>query len=428
MGSFKEKINKAYFDYIYDVKLLPDEKVKVIVEVPGKDLKSFEQIEIEFNCPVKAEVKFYGLVVEKVLIEILFPPYLIGKSFILPIVNVSTKSYKSWAGNIGLVWEGLVKGSKIGFYPYENKLQMMSDLKKYSKENIVDPICDFINNYNVDASVRLKKSIAKFIADKKNLAWRYKSGYDSTIENVLQVPINMEFEESENSSYINFKFYAVGDEWVPLSKIVLDFLAPLSEITAYFNDEGELMSEEEIAEVYKALMEAKTKREAEEKLKAKGKAVKSSADIESDKWDPFKQEKNLKRDEFGFLIDKRKAEFGTKDVDVARKRILEEGHKQYREILIKENSKKPPEPQDTSRWPNAAVWYNEMQGKRFTITGGVQNLSFTEKGELNILKACNPPFVLRFARDQIRLNNGMITSEIQKLMFKFYKLGFLRRV
>jgi hypothetical protein len=420
--TFKDKVNKDYLDFLSSVVVLPDSSVSLIVSAQN-DSGGFEPVEITFSCPTKIELKFMGLLFNKAIVEIIFPQTIIGEMFVLPTVKVSIPTYKPWFGNVGLAWEGLtgVK-NKIGFYPYENSQKMEADIKGYFNDNIVDPLCDFLNNFKTPCSLNLKKNLAKFLTKKDTLKFlKYESVFRKKKFNVIGVPIRSEYDSTQNQSFVSFSFYSIGNgnEWLPVSKILLEFLTYFSEATSYFNSSGELLSEDEL--------EAMLMERNESSGKPKPSKRKTADRIErDDNWDPFKKVEALKRDEFGFQMDKRSAEFGTKDVEVARKSVIQSGSEQMRKILEKERNQEGPEPQDVSRWSSASQWYNDLQGKQFIVTGGGSDLPFKDRGELMLLKGCNPPFILRFARDQIRIKNSMLGSEIQKLMFKFYKMGYLR--
>jgi len=147
-----------------------------------------------------------------------------------------------------------------------------------------------------------------------------------------------------------------------------------------------------------------------------------------DNWNPFKPVKQLKRDEFGFIMDKTRedSEFGTKELLWGIEQVKKAELEKEKELKKQELKEEEVEPQDVSRWPDANAWYNEFQSKKFVIKGDRSKLTFTERGEINMILGCNPPFILRFARDEIRLKYNMIGSDVVKLLFKYYKLGYLR--
>ncbi|MBD3351340.1 MAG: hypothetical protein GF364_07615 [Candidatus Lokiarchaeota archaeon] len=357
-------------------------------------------------------------------VKIEFPQILIGENFTLPQIVISTTSYKPWFGNIGLAWEGLTGNSKkLGFYPYENTIKRTSDIKKYFEEDIVDPLCDLLNNYQSDATKQLKKYVSKLVKGKNKKFWQYPSAFNQNLINTIKVPIRCEYNSSKNQSIISFRFFGVGDEWIPVADIIFNVLDPVSSSTSYFNNEGELLTDAEISEM---LEEMQYKRSTAKKAKKKEKNIK----VVRKDWDPFEAERKLKRDEYGFLMDasREDSEFGSKEVDSAREKVSLLGLKKAREHKKEEVKAVPPDEQDVSRWSSPREWYNELQGKKFTIEGNKAALSFTERGEINLIQGCNPPFILRFARDEIRVKKGQISSQVIKLLYKYYKKGYLRLV
>ncbi|MHA1340661.1 MAG: hypothetical protein ACTSRZ_11025 [Promethearchaeota archaeon] len=422
--NIQDKRNKDYKDYLKSIKVLPEQNYNLIVRLPDKTQKNFNDIPIEYSFPPGVEIRFEGLIIEMAKIDFIIPTTLIGEKFTLPTCSISTKTYKPWIGNIGLAWEGLtgVKG-KLGFYPYESKLKMKEDIKKYFSENIVDPLCDFINNFQTDINQKLFKSIQKYANIKKNKAWFYLSPYDAISKNIIKVPIRCEYSATSNSSNAIFQFFCVGQEWPLLSDIILNILLPISQATAYFNDEGEMLSPEELEELFEEISRQET---LTRKIKKK---EKSEVKVQ-DNWDPFKPVPKVKRDEFGFIMDAKRddSEFGSKELTWGVKQIKEAELKKQKELKKAEIKAEPVEPQDVSRWPNPNAWYNELQFKTFTVKGDRSQLSFKERGEINMILGCGPPFMLRFARDNIRVKYNMLGGDVIKLLFKYYKKGYLRIV
>ena len=71
-------------------------------------------------------------------------------------------------------------------------------------------------------------------------------------------------------------------------------------------------------------------------------------------------------------------------------------------------------------------WYEKYQTSRFVVEGDFSNLSLREKANIKTLQGCNPPFVLKFARDQVRVKKGIPSSKAIQLLFQVYNLGFLK--
>lgn len=377
---------------------------------------------VEFSFPSGVEIHFEGILINDVNISFIIPTFLIGEKFILPTCIVSTKTYKYWVGNIGLAWEGLTGiKNKFGFYPFESKLKMQGDLIKYSSENIVDPLCDFLNNYKTDINERLFKAINNYANIKNSKVWYYESPYNPSQKNIIQVPIRCEFNATLNCSIASFEFFCAGEDWPLLSDIILNVLLPISQSTAYFNEDGNMLSPEQLEQLFEELAH-------QESLTKKVRQKEGDQVKVQDNWNPFKPVKQLKRDEFGFIMDKTRedSEFGTKELLWGIEQVKKAELEKEKELKKQELKEEEVEPQDVSRWPDANAWYNEFQSKKFVIKGDRSKLTFTERGEINMILGCNPPFILRFARDEIRLKYNMIGSDVVKLLFKYYKLGYLR--
>lgn len=420
--SFKSKENKDYFEYLQKVQVQPSKKMVQIVRVPVSKRGDYQNYSINFLCPMHATLHFQGLVVRQIRVDVRFPQILLGENFMLPQIDVSVQTYKPWYGNFGLAWPGSTGDKKkFSFHPYQSRLKRMAEIREYYADDIVDPLCDLLNNYDAPGPNLLRKSIAKFIKGKTEQFWRYQSVFDKSRENVIPLPIECIHSETANKSVAFFRFYCVGDNWPVLSDILFNFLEPISTATSYFDDAGELMSQEEIDRLMAELEKVHDREKAEKK-------VKEFKREKTGPWNPFEQDTKLKRDEFGFLMDARRddSEFGTKDFTAARKEVIKTGMEQQRKLQQAESSQDKPDPQDVSRWGTARNWYNDMQMKKFNVVGGTAGLSFTEKGELNQIQSCDPPFMLRFARDEIRLKGNMVGIKVIKMLFKYYKRGYLR--
>lgn len=420
--SFKSKENKAYFEYLQKVEVSPSKKMTQIVRLPTSKKGDYKNFSVNFNCPIHATLQFQGLVVKVLRVDVKFPQILIGEKFMLPQLDISVETYKPWYGNFGLAWPGLTGDKKkFSFHPYQSRLKRLAEIKEYYAGDIVDPMCDFLNNYDAPGPNLLRKSISKFIKSKTQQFWKYQSAFNKSQFNTMQVPIEGIYNERINKSIAIFRLFCVGDDWPILSEILFEFLEPISSATSYFNADGELMSQDEIDKLMAELEKEHDRSKAEEKVEKFRKEKR-------DPWDPFKQDSRLNRDEFGFLMDVRRddSEFGTKDMSAARKGVIKAGMQQERMVQEKQESIDEVESQDVSRWGTARNWYNEMQMKKFKVVGNSSKLSFSERGEFNLMKACGDSFMLRFARDQIRLKESMVGTQVIKMMFKYYKLGYLR--
>jgi hypothetical protein len=77
------------------------------------------------------------------------------------------------------------------------------------------------------------------------------------------------------------------------------------------------------------------------------------------------------------------------------------------------------------KYPTPEAFFEENQGKRFIVKGETAGLGFLDKSNVEALKNCSPPFILRYARDQIKVRRSLTSSKAIELIFSVYNLGFL---
>ena len=101
------------------------------------------------------------------------------------------------------------------------------------------------------------------------------------------------------------------------------------------------------------------------------------------------KEKKVKRDEFGFFIDKKKG-FSGQDVQTARSSIMDIEKKL--KVQVNNKNQKRENLSHVQNYPSAEAFYNENQGKNFIVKGDAKGLSFIDKANLDVVKSCSPPF------------------------------------
>ena len=142
-------------------------------------------------------------------------------------------------------------------------------------------------------------------------------------------------------------------------------------------------------------------------------------------WDPFKTQEKVKRDEFGFIIRKDdEGGLGTRDLSSARKSLWEI-QKDLEKKRKKDMAQAGPANQNIINYPSAKEFFAKNQMKRFIVKGSYSHLPFSEKSKIEIMKACKPPFVLKFARDKIRLKKRVTSRKAIELIFEVYNMGYL---
>ncbi|MHA1294282.1 MAG: hypothetical protein ACTSQJ_16660 [Promethearchaeota archaeon] len=74
---------------------------------------------------------------------------------------------------------------------------------------------------------------------------------------------------------------------------------------------------------------------------------------------------------------------------------------------------------------NASDWFKEFQMRQFVTIGNGQDLPFRDRGNFRIISALPKPFMLTFARDQLRVKKGTTSSEVIEILFNLFKSGHL---
>jgi hypothetical protein len=91
-------------------------------------------------------------------------------------------------------------------------------------------------------------------------------------------------------------------------------------------------------------------------------------------------------------------------------------------------SKEKVAPRDMShvkKYPSADKWFEENQSKSFIVKGNTTGLPFIDKSNVDLVKTMSSPFMLRYARDQVRVRRTITSIKAVEILFSVYNLGFL---
>jgi hypothetical protein len=408
----QDKENHAYYNYFESSSVSAPEKIKGIAQFPdGKG--NYIDIPYNLETPLEVTIKFGHLLFDSLKIRVEFPTVIFGNRNILPQLVFSVKSQVAYTGSYGLVWEALTgDGGKFAFHPITNKLTKKKDLLTYYEDGTVDMFCDVLNRGQYKQISILRKFIHEIIDGK----YKKQFVYDSKIiadPNFIQVPIIGEYSERTNEHTFILRCWAWGKNWIPPALLVMNIFYPIASILSMFETDGEFIDGAEPKELedYK-----KDKRNLSRKDKAKERK-------KADNFDPFKAPvSRVQRDEFGYMIDTKKG-MGVMDTKAARKSLweiqkeLEEKKKQGGSGEISKAH--------VQNYTNSTEFFEKNQTKRFNVKGDETKLPFRDKSNITLLKSCRPPFILKFARDQIRVKRGVTSKRAVELIYKVYKLGFL---
>ncbi len=414
LTSFKDKKNARLLQYYRGEKPTPSEKVKLTIQYPTEQ-KKFVDVPYELNAIIHTELQVDSLHFEKVDVFFDFPAMLLGSRGIVPQIVYKIKSPVAYPGNMGLVWEAISEDvGKWAFHPFGSKSTMKKDLLGYYKEGVVDQFCDTLNRGNQKAVKTLQNYVSEIANGKNKRFFKYQPD-PMQPNNTILVPIIGEFDEKANITTFSVRSWALGEDWIPAEDVIFNILEPLAIIVSLFDEKGDLKQQTEAKEEIGKLKPVSTGNRRV-LLDVKDRVRDRSSG------DPFKlKEKKVERDEFGFFIDKKKG-FSGQDVQTARSSIMDIEKK------LKVQDEQKPETRDLSHvqnYPSAEAFYNENQGKNFIVKGDAKGLSFIDKANLDVVKSCSPPFILRYARDQIRLKRQLTSAKAMEILFSIYKLGFL---
>ncbi len=404
--------NQAYLEYLSRAQPLPDDKITTTVIMPAGH--AWERHEFSFSCPTHVNFFFMGLPMKSAELNILFPKELFGPNQVNPRLIFRTQLPRAWLGGFG----AFMGPGQIGMFPFDQPATMAQEIAHNAKENLVDKLCDFINNSNEECAKALRSNI-DYLARKWNFLFDYSVQKGS--ENKIPVPLYVLHDTTAHTSTAVLEVFVRKEMWLPPAEAIMRFLEPLVEAACYFDEKGELFPDGPHYEEDYLLSKIK------KSLPSKGTGEEDAVG--------FSPAKHVERDEFGFVISggKKVKEFAGSDLG-SFGQLVDETRKQqdleYQKRLMKSETQKQQLQQSvqgiTQQFKSAQEWFATFQNKRFKLVGDSASLPIKLKGNVSFLQALNPPFILSFARDQLRLKRSITSTQAQDILFEIFKTGFLQ--
>jgi hypothetical protein len=399
---------------------LPPEHVKVNVQLPVKD--QFVPIPFEFDTVLGCMIKLTGLSISEVYVNVMIPGILLGPKNIMPQLVFTIKAPVMYPGNIGLVWEPLSGNpNKYGFHPFGGPQTMRDDLTNYFKEGVVDQFCDILNRFEYAECQKLRAFANEMSRGK--MQEHFKRFIDKkTPPALILVPIVVEHDPEQKETMITCRSWAGQNQWISAGEVIMEVFEPLASIISMFNESGELVADNPIKKTLEVIehIETADRRTIDKREKMKDAKVSDEELFGGPK-------KTVERDEFGFIKDE-KLGFASSDTTAARNAILERQKALQQSVAAQSSSAGQKDLSHVKKFKTAEEWFNIYQGKRFTVKGEVSGLPFIDKANVELVKQCSPPFILKYARDQIRLKRNCTGIKAAEILFAVYNLGFLYEV
>ncbi|MFO8018177.1 MAG: hypothetical protein R6U96_06040 [Promethearchaeia archaeon] len=531
LDPFKQKImqffkdlsgekNVLYLDFLKEVEIHEPQTRVYDVGIPLKKSRknvNFEMESIEYKLPLAANLKFDDFPIEEAIVRFEFPPVLYGPKGRYPKIIISATLAVPWPGEVGLVWTPTTGSEEFAFHPYQDRENKVADLEHFYSEEILDPLCDFLNNSDHILAQKLRESINSFLSSKNRKFLEYKNPFikkRKANKNVIEVPLYCEFFDENEASILYFEYYTSKGDWLPPADVIVNIMQYFALATEIFDYEGQI-SEELLEKVEKKLgyFEEKSEELAKKKRRVQLK----------EEWDPFAApKKQVKRDSLGYKIEGKDAMVSGEDHEA----VLEKVDKMrglVKEKLEKEAEKPtPPKPEegqssqekaahtrgetrkrgdtrargstrtrgetrkrgesgqkrgsikspDTAQTSNSKPakkatpdqlwkkvrnqkeasaslekektledaeaqpkqteksnpkeWFNENKMRQFITVGNGNDLPFRKRGDFTLLKTLPKPFILTFARDQLKIKKRKMSSEVIKMLFELYKSGHIK--
>ncbi len=406
--------NISYLEYLSRATPSPDDKVTTTVITPAG--QAWERHEFTFSCPTRVNFFFMGIAIRSVEMNILFPGEIFGPNQVNPHLHFKTQLPRAWLGGFG----AYMGPGPVGMYPFDNLPTMAQEIAQNAKENLVDKLCDFINHSN-EACARALRSNLDYLARKWNFLFEY--SVQKGKENKIPVPLYVLYDPAARKSTAVLEVFVRKEMWLPPAEAIMRFLEPLIEAACYFDDKGELFADGPHYEEDYLL--SKIKKGTPGKGKGEEDAV------------GFAPAKHVERDEFGFVISggKKAKEFSGGDMG-SFGQLVDETRKQqeleYQKRIVKSEADKQQLQQSVQgiaqQYRNAQEWFAIFQSKRFKLVGDPVALPLKLKGNVLFLQALNPPFILSFGRDQLRLKRSLTGTQAQEILFEIFKTGFLQQI
>jgi hypothetical protein len=411
LSTFKDPRLTQYFNAYT---LAEPEKFKTIVQYPVQNNK-FVDVPYEMKASIKSELRLINLHFTKAEVSFEFPTYILGPNGVVPQIIYKIKSPISYPGNVGLVWEGLSGDPrKWKFHPFGSKLSMKNDLMTYYQDGTIDQLCEILNNPEEKSLNALRIFLREMTDGKITKNFKFEADIMAQ-KNYIQVPISIEFNEKEHASYIYTRTWAYGNEWITPSLVILNVFEALCNVITRFDENAELKPVSDTNkkdDTQAGILNQDRRVLLDPKMKIK----------DREKGDIFSQQsKKVDRDEFGYIIGEKKG-FSSKDVQISRNTVLN----MEKKLELEKNTKNVS--QDLShvqKFQTAQIWYDTKQGNQFVLKGETKNLPFKDKVITDILKTMSSPFILKYARDQVRLKMQCTSQKAIEFLFVIYNQGFL---
>ncbi|MGV9200500.1 MAG: hypothetical protein ACOC4M_16960, partial [Promethearchaeia archaeon] len=436
-----------------------------------------------------------------------FPPVLYGPKGRYPKIIISATLAVPWPGEVGLVWTPITGSEEFAFHPYQDRENKVADLEHFYSEDILDPLCDYLNNSNHILAETLRESIESFLTSENRKFLQYKNPFLKKRKaniNAIEVPLYCEFYDENEASILFFEYYTSKGNWLPPADIIVNIMQYFALSTEIFDYEGQI-SEELVDKVEKKLGYFAEKTEELEKKKRRVKL--------KEEWDPFKApKKEVKRDSLGYKIEGKDAMVSGEDHEAILEKVDKMGRlvkeklskeaekpeplkseqiqfsqeesaqsqpvprtrgetKKRGETRNKGSSTKSAEPTQSAEskttkkatpdqlWKNIRnkkkkvsspekaespeaeakakpskqtgvsnpkEWFSQNNMRQFVTVGNGNDLPFRKRGDFTLLKNLPKPFILTFARDQLKIKKRKMSSEVIQILFDLYKSGHIK--
>ena len=302
IGEFFEDLkgekNILYLEKLIDVKVHPEQELEYTIGIPlekGRKV-DFAMTSVDYSMSLGATLRFKDFPLNEVIIRFEFPSVLFGVKGSYPKIIFTTTLNTAWPGDFGLVWMPLTGSEKFAFHPYENRDKKSEDLINFYTENIVDPLCDYLNSSDHILAAKIRENIKKFIESENIEFWNYKNPFGKKKDyNFIEVPIYCDYFDENDTSILYFETFALKNKWVTPADVIVEILQYIGLSTEMFDYDGNLITDpEKLKEIESKVNELESHLK---KLEKKKRAVKLK-----EEWDPFKAKKTVKRDILGYEI------------------------------------------------------------------------------------------------------------------------------
>ncbi|GAB4327063.1 MAG: hypothetical protein Kow0069_33840 [Promethearchaeota archaeon] len=414
-NGFQSSDNKKLLRYVSDFVVHPERQVQLIVQFPV-DEGNYEPVPVTFTCPTRVDLKLMGLSFRELSVEALFPGILFGPASAIPRLVFRAPTPRSWPGHVGLYFDPH-DPKDVGLYPYERAVLKRKEIKAHHDEGVLDGLCDFLNNYDAAPSNAFRRSLSKIFTKTRFPAFYYRSYTNRDVINVIHVPIYLEYDQAKDESWMVMETYASKDYWMQPQTVALEYFEHLAEATNYFDDEGNLFEDGPHPPTWTTGQGGAAERQVVKRPTTK-------VEVEAN---PFREAKRVERDAMGFVIRSATGEFALDATEAEKRRVEEQRRLQReREQAAKAAAETIKPPVDLHLYRDANDWYERNSTRQFTLRGTPEALSFKDRADFRLLESFNPPFMLQFLRDHVKIKKQLLTStRASQFLFDCYKKGFL---